>query len=366
MIVADRYVPGFTNWANSLDQGTINQMVGYAQSNGQGLGRVGNTNFIPNTDFWVSMFGPGLAQDLNGANYPSIRINVDQYGNPTYGGYGQTQQQGWNDRIVGAVLRIIQSWSAFAQQCCLGQGDPTACVAIYGPGNGFGNGCFPIMQQYCDASVANAQSAQCQQWFLTQPGSQTQAMAALCNNPANLTDPSGACQTWCKQNPGQCDNGSASYCANHPTDTYCACITSPVTKYNPACVDTKCIGGGYVTSSMHAMGTCPNVVDCETQVQLNSAGRAVVGNISLQQNCGNTSGSGSGSGSVTGSSGTPGTSGTTGTTTVTGAPSGINIAGHTISPLIIIFMLLILLVIILATQYVGGGARSATSAATVV
>jgi hypothetical protein len=92
------------------------------------------------------------------------------------------------------------------------------------------------------------------------------------------------------KNPDVCDKYmNEVYCADdseHTDDPACACINSPVTQYNPFCVDSKCLTVGYATANMKARD-CPSVVDCSTQFQLGTVGRSVsTGDFRVEQNCG--------------------------------------------------------------------------------
>lgn len=69
--------------------------------------------------------------------------------------------------------------------------------------------------------------------------------------------------------PGQptCETWMKNYCMLNPKAPECACINSPVAtsgKYNPVCVDSKCITVGYQPKNMlTARGTqCPSVTEC--------------------------------------------------------------------------------------------------------
>jgi hypothetical protein len=122
--------------------------------------------------------------------------------------------------------------------------------------------------------------------------------------PSNLQYP--AAQEWCRKNPGLCDIPASRYCSDNALsgsgatkDVFCSCLNSPVSRYNPLCVDRTCLAGtnqiprksnglgGYVTNNMTIL-PCPNIVDCNTQIALEAAGRITTGNITLSQNCGNT------------------------------------------------------------------------------
>jgi hypothetical protein len=91
------------------------------------------------------------------------------------------------------------------------------------------------------------------------------------------------------KNPAVCDRYMMEYCADdseHTDDPACACINTPITRYNPLCVDSKCLNGGYATANMRTL-ECPNVVDCTTQFQLGTVGRSVsTGDFRVEQNCG--------------------------------------------------------------------------------
>lgn len=98
------------------------------------------------------------------------------------------------------------------------------------------------------------------------------------------------CKEWCIANPAECDSSAQQFCAAHPSDPFCACLTSnyanPKLGINPKCVDPKCLKPGvYLTHNM-ARTACPDVVTCEVQNQIISSGLSLHTNIPIQQNCG--------------------------------------------------------------------------------
>jgi hypothetical protein len=207
-----------------------------------------------------------------------------------------------NDWYSSVKIFRTQDWADTVTDCCTKNKSKDQCLGLpYGP-NSAGKKCNPIMMKYCSRNPDNANSQICHEWYLENPTFRAQIAEMVCSNPANIEHPK--CRDWCKQNPGKCDISAKEYCKKHPKEQFCACMTSPVTKYNPACVDSACISGGYVTASMKTM-PCPNIVDCSTQIELEAGGRASVGNV--VQNCGATEQGGGGS-APTPSSGNSGSS----------------------------------------------------------
>lgn len=223
----------------------------------------------------------------------------------------------WDNGIRSIRTTRKRTWDEHSTQCCarlLGSGE---CPGFYGPNSH--SGCDQYMLGYCAANPDQMGSGVCAEWYLPQKSREDTVKKAVCNRADNLGHP--ACREWCRQHPGECDAGAIAYCSENPADILCACLTSPVTRYNPACVDAKCIAGvmpgsegigGYVTASMTSK-PCPDIVDCSTQVELESGGRTTTGSINVAQNCGEggtgTGGTGSGGtgsgGTGTGGTGTP-------------------------------------------------------------
>lgn len=248
------------------------------------------------TNAWVATFGPGWYRDAS-----TLNAGSSLYRNgPNFtldGGYNHN----WNDQLTGIEVGPQESWSSYASQCCYGRfGNKSvdACTSpagnsIYGPNSD--PTCSTPLSAFCQASVTNAFSSPlCQEWYAGNgAGAQTAIKRSMCNSVTGLA--SRECRDWCRANPGQCDNGSQEYCAldANINSTYCGCITSPSKKYNPKCVDAFCISGvddsgigGYVTASQNSTGQCPNIIDCQTNIDLASAGRTTAGNITVSNNCG--------------------------------------------------------------------------------
>ena len=107
------------------------------------------------------------------------------------------------------------------------------------------------------------------------------------------------CGDYLPQGPG-CESWMRSYCKSYPKDPACACLLSPVAtsgKYNPICVDAKCISGGYLPQSMiQARGAgCPNITECNMILDMkNNYGLINFKDASLVQKCESASGSASG------------------------------------------------------------------------
>ena len=187
-----------------------------------------------------------------------------------------------NDFYSSANVIKTQDWSDTVLDCCNKTKKQGECPGLpYGPVKA----CNPIMMKYCSRNPDIANSDICAEWYLENPTFKAQIAEMVCSNPANIEH--SKCLDWCRQNPGKCDISAKDFCEKHPEDPFCNCITSPVTKYNPACVDAQCIGSGYTTASMKSM-SCPNIVDCSTQIELQTGGRTTTGNITAVQNCGST------------------------------------------------------------------------------
>jgi hypothetical protein len=190
-----------------------------------------------------------------------------------------------NDAYSSAKIKRVLDWNDTVTACCAKNKPKAHCPGLpYGPNAG---GCNPFMMKYCAKNPDNANSDVCQEWYLKNPTFKAQIAEMVCANPANIEHEK--CKDWCRQNPGKCDIAADEFCKKHPKDPFCLCKTSPVTKYNPACVDSQCISNGYVTASMKSK-KCPDIVDCRTQIELETAGRTTTGNISSVQNCGNEGG----------------------------------------------------------------------------
>jgi len=198
----------------------------------------------------------------------------------------------WNDRIVGAKANVSKSWSEFARDCCTKTGNADACKEIYGPNSTAD--CYTSLVARCSSSPNMAfDDPVCREWYSGYGReSEKNVKEIACNSENSLGD--RRCKDWCRANPGKCDTASQTYCVKHPSESYCACLTSPIKKYNPKCIDATCIGGvdasgigGYVSASQ-ASAPCPNIVDCQSQIDLAAAGRITTGNVTVQQNCGNT------------------------------------------------------------------------------
>lgn len=188
----------------------------------------------------------------------------------------------WDNIALSVYANRAQSWPDFVTDCCSKNKSKEICQELYGPNSGNGQ-CNPSMMKYCSRNPENAHSSICQEWYLENPTFKTQIAEMVCSNPANIEN--NKCKDWCRQNSGKCDIAASEFCEKNPEDPFCTCLTSPVTKYNPACVDAQCIGSGYINASMKTM-PCPNIVDCSTQIELQTGGRTTTGDITAVQNCG--------------------------------------------------------------------------------
>lgn len=71
------------------------------------------------------------------------------------------------------------------------------------------------------------------------------------------------CVPFCVKNPGQCDTYMKRYCNINENSgkLECSCLNSAASKYNPMCIDQKCIKHGYATADMIDK-KCPSIIDC--------------------------------------------------------------------------------------------------------
>jgi len=90
------------------------------------------------------------------------------------------------------------------------------------------------------------------------------------------------------ENPTICDPHMIQWCGEEENEDnpLCTCINSPVPKYNPLCVDSKCLNTGYSTANMSRL-PCPDIIDCSAQLELGEVGGGVdIGAFNVEQNCG--------------------------------------------------------------------------------
>jgi hypothetical protein len=72
-------------------------------------------------------------------------------------------------------------------------------------------------------------------------------------------------------------------------DPACSCINSKIPEYNPLCVDSTCIQGGYATTPLlTARGSGCQIIDCATQINLANE-NIIVPQTVINQNCGQNS-----------------------------------------------------------------------------
>jgi hypothetical protein len=195
------------------------------------------------------------------------------------------QYPGLPDEVMSKVISIPNHLSyKTAQDWCL---------------NNVGAPCDEATIKFCTDNPTNTFCAR-------YPYLPSEIMRLTIADESNLQYP--AAQEWCKMNPGKCDVSASRYCLNDTLsgsgatkDVFCSCLNSPVTRYNPLCVDRTCLAGtngenaagipgsvgGYVNNNMTIL-PCPDIVDCTTQIALEAAGRITTGNVTLSQNCGNT------------------------------------------------------------------------------
>uniref|UniRef100_A0A6C0JBB3 Uncharacterized protein n=1 Tax=viral metagenome TaxID=1070528 RepID=A0A6C0JBB3_9ZZZZ len=121
----------------------------------------------------------------------------------------------------------------------------------------------------------------------------------ICNDPNN--EMSLDCLQWCQDNPGECDKSMIKFCSltENLHNPLCACIntfldvfmdngeSSIKTKYNPLCVDDKCIKSGYATQSMKtSRGQGCEIVNCSVYNIIKDAHKGDINHNSVVQSCG--------------------------------------------------------------------------------
>lgn len=121
----------------------------------------------------------------------------------------------------------------------------------------------------------------------------------ICNNPDN--EMTSDCLQWCKENPGECDNSMVKFCSltENINNPLCSCINTFLdvfmdngdvkkkTKFNPLCVDDKCIKSGYATQSMlTSRGNGCEIVNCNVYNLIKDAHKGDINHNSVVQNCG--------------------------------------------------------------------------------
>lgn len=101
-----------------------------------------------------------------------------------------------------------------------------------------------------------------------------QQRITYCNSLGDRIDAN--CVKFCKANNGNCDSLMIRYCAlqENKDKPECSCLNSPALKYNPVCVDGKCLRTGYATRTMMDK-QCPSVVDCSVYYDVKDAGGTV-------------------------------------------------------------------------------------------
>ncbi len=182
-------------------------------------------------------------------------------------------------------------------------GDPLACCVSSGKEQVIEGGtcdpqytsasslsCDPYMQSYCTAARILSDPS-CQSWCSVNASRCATAKSNACDSPDAVANTEG-CKEFCLKNPGMCDVGMTDYCKTTTgyTDPVCACIVSPVAtkaKYNPLCIDTACISGGYATQSMvTSRGNGCQIIDCSTYLTLKDIKTVNMSDTNLSQQCG--------------------------------------------------------------------------------
>lgn len=105
---------------------------------------------------------------------------------------------------------------------------------------------------------------------------------AYCNKLQSVDKVDPNCIPFCMNNHGKCDNLMIKWCKDNESRTECNCLNSAALKYNPMCIDAKCIKDGYTTQDMHKK--CP-VLDCTIYYDIQNTGDIEFIDQSIQQKC---------------------------------------------------------------------------------
>lgn len=208
------------------------------------------------------------------------------------------------------------------------------------------------LRQLCDQSSIYVNSTFCQGYCAGDMKACPTIAAGIgpyCNTTDGLN--TDYCKNWCLQNPGYCNDSMRTYCDANPTKDICACLKSPqlaITGLIPECHDSKCRNYGY---KAYTPTSCPDYISCNTALQIgDTIGNINLTGVTIEQNCGQQTGSGSAttdvnippSGGVTDGGATNGT--TAATNNATGAAANAT-GGMSITMIIIIVVGFILLII---------------------
>lgn len=110
-----------------------------------------------------------------------------------------------------------------------------------------------------------------------------------CNKQQDYGKIDHKCIEFCNNNHGLCDQMMLKYCGlpENKDNIECACINSPALKYNPVCIDSNCIRGGYTTKTMMEK-PCPDMVDCGVYYDIKDThGNIDFADNDIHQRCGN-------------------------------------------------------------------------------
>jgi len=141
-----------------------------------------------------------------------------------------------------------------------------------------------------DKDGLNLGAKKCNAWCLTYPEACKTVKTQICSDPTKFKNNKNKCLDFCYLNPGKCDKAMFEYCKTPEgkLDPKCSCINSDInkTKYNPLCVDSKCIRNGYATNSqLVSRGGGCRIVDCSVVMDINAGGNVEFDDVKVVQNC---------------------------------------------------------------------------------
>jgi len=204
----------------------------------------------------------------------------------------------WKARTASAACRkdVNAAMCARTYQGCInlrhGDGDLTSVWAAENPGSNNSNSCIRVQatqpeivrcctgqsddfeacgHRYCPGYYTDEKSGK--RWVVN-PACE-QPLATYCSSPNNVSK--DVCQNFCKdpQYRHYCDAAMGDFCRRSESskDPLCACINSGTAI--PSCLDNKCIGHGYQTTTMLAQASnCPCL--CGVILACRAAGRCQI------------------------------------------------------------------------------------------
>lgn len=124
----------------------------------------------------------------------------------------------------------------------------------------------------------------CSAWAKANTSQAIPIKMQVCANMNNCT-----CRNWAvsAEAMGNIDSIMTPFCAANPNDPLCTCINSPFVAINgcPNKFDKKCVATGYETSSM-IKSQCPNIINCNQQVNLTPAQLSLMVDSTVNLSCG--------------------------------------------------------------------------------